>query len=65
MRYGIIGNGDVAHCIATKLRELGHEVVLGSRKGTTFNDIMFSVVRLQFPFYVADKKGETYIFESI
>lgn len=38
MRYGMIGNGDVAHCIAAKLRELGHEVVLGSRKGTTFND---------------------------
>lgn len=29
MRYGILGTGDVAHVIATKLIELGHEVMMG------------------------------------
>lgn len=31
MRYGIIGAGDVAQTIASKLRELGHEVMTSSR----------------------------------
>lgn len=31
MRYGILGTGDVAHAIATKLIELGHEVMIGAR----------------------------------
>lgn len=31
MRYGILGTGDVAHTIADKLIELGHEVMIGSR----------------------------------
>ena len=29
MKYGILGTGDVAHVIATKLTELGHEVMMG------------------------------------
>lgn len=29
MKYGILGTGDVAHAIATKLTELGHEVMMG------------------------------------
>lgn len=33
MRYGILGTGDVAHAIGNKLKELGHEVIYGSRKG--------------------------------
>lgn len=31
MRYGILGTGDVAHAIATKLIELGHGVMIGAR----------------------------------
>ena len=31
MKYGVLGTGDVAHVIATKLIELGHEVMMGSR----------------------------------
>lgn len=31
MKYGILGTGDVAHTIATKLTELGHEVMMGAR----------------------------------
>lgn len=34
MRYGILGTGDVAHAIATKLIELGHEVMMGARSAT-------------------------------
>ena len=35
MRYGILGTGDVAHAIATKLIGLGHEVMMGARSVTT------------------------------
>ena len=31
MKYGVLGTGDVAQTIATKLIELGHEVKMGSR----------------------------------
>lgn len=31
MKYGVLGTGDVAKTIATKLIELGHEVMMGSR----------------------------------
>lgn len=31
MKYGILGTGDVAHVIAAKLMELGHEVMMGAR----------------------------------
>ena len=31
MRYGVLGTGDVACIIATKLIELGHEVMMGTR----------------------------------
>lgn len=34
MKYGILGTGDVAHAIATKLTELGHEVMMGARNTT-------------------------------
>lgn len=34
MKYGIIGTGGVAHAIATKLIELGHEVMMGARSAT-------------------------------
>ena len=34
MKYGILGTGDVAHAIATKLFELGHEVMMGARGAT-------------------------------
>ena len=34
MKYGILGTGDVAHAIATKLAELGHEVMMGARNAT-------------------------------
>lgn len=34
MKYGILGTGDVAHIIATKLTELGHEVMMGARCAT-------------------------------
>ena len=34
MRYGILGTGDVAHAIATKLIGLGHEVMMGARSVT-------------------------------
>ena len=34
MKYGILGTGDVAHAIATKLTELGHEVMMGARNAT-------------------------------
>lgn len=33
MKYGIIGAGDVARAIGSKLEEQGHEVMYGSRKG--------------------------------
>lgn len=36
MKYGVLGTGNVAHRIATKLIALGHEVMMGSR--TTPND---------------------------
>ena len=31
MKYGVLGTGDVAQTIASKLIKLGHEVMLGSR----------------------------------
>lgn len=31
MKYGVLGTGDVAQTIASKLVELGHEVMMGSR----------------------------------
>lgn len=31
MKYGVLGTGDVAHTIATKLGALGHEVMMGAR----------------------------------
>ena len=31
MKYGVLGTGNVAHRIATKLIELGHEVMMGTR----------------------------------
>lgn len=31
MKYGVLGTGDVAHAIASKLIVLGHEVMMGSR----------------------------------
>ena len=31
MKYGVLGTGDVARTIASKLIELGHEVMMGSR----------------------------------
>lgn len=31
MKYGILGTGDVAHAIGSKLITLGHEVMLGAR----------------------------------
>lgn len=34
MEYGILGTGNVAHAIATKLIELGHEVMMGARSAT-------------------------------
>ena len=34
MKYGILGTGNVAQIIATKLIELGHEVMMGSRTAT-------------------------------
>lgn len=34
MKYGILGTGDAAHAIATKLIELGHEVMMGARSFT-------------------------------
>ena len=34
MKYGVLGTGDVAHVIASKLIELGHEVMMGSRVAT-------------------------------
>ena len=33
MKYGVLGTGNVARTIASKLIELGHEVVMGSRSG--------------------------------
>lgn len=32
MKYGILGTGDVAHTIGSKLITLGHEVMLGARR---------------------------------
>lgn len=34
MKYGILGAGDVAHVIGSKLIALGHEVMLGARSAT-------------------------------
>lgn len=34
MKYGILGTGDVAHTIGSKLIALGHEVMLGARNIT-------------------------------
>lgn len=34
MKYGVLGKGEVAPSIATKLIELGHEVMLGARCST-------------------------------
>lgn len=34
MKYGVLGTGVVAETIATKLIELGHEVMMGSRTAT-------------------------------
>lgn len=34
MKYGILGTGDVACIIATKLMTLGHEVMMGARSAT-------------------------------
>jgi len=31
MRVGILGAGPVGHALATKLRELGHDVAIGTR----------------------------------
>lgn len=31
MKFGVLGTGDVAHSIASKLIELGHEVIMGAR----------------------------------
>lgn len=36
MKFGIIGTGDVANAIGTKLEQLGYEVRMGSR--TTNNE---------------------------
>ena len=33
MKYGVLGTGNVARTIASKLIELGHEVMMGSRSG--------------------------------
>ncbi len=32
MKYGVSGTGDVGHVIASKLIDLGHEVMMGCQK---------------------------------
>ena len=34
MKYGVSGTGDVGHVIASKLIDLGHEVMMGARNAT-------------------------------
>ena len=42
MKFGIIGTGDVATAIATKLVELGHEVKMGSRSANNEKAVEWS-----------------------
>lgn len=35
MKYGVLGTGDVARTIATKLIALGHEVMMGARSAAS------------------------------
>ena len=39
MKYGVLGTGNVAQTIATKLIELGHEVKMGSRDANNQNAV--------------------------
>ena len=39
MKYGVLGTGNVAQTIATKLIELGHEVKMGSRDANNKNAV--------------------------
>lgn len=42
MKYGVLGTGIVAQTIATKLIELGHEVMMGSRTATNENAVKWA-----------------------
>ena len=35
MKYGVSGTGDVGHVIASKLIDLGHEVMMGARSASS------------------------------
>ena len=39
MKYGVLGTGNVAQEIATKLIQLGHEVKMGSRNANNENAV--------------------------
>ena len=49
MRYGILGTGDVAHAIATKLIGLGHEVMMGARSVTNEKALSLSLIHISEP----------------
>jgi hypothetical protein len=42
MKYGVLGTGDVAQTIASKLIELGHTVMLGSRESNNQKSLEWS-----------------------
>ena len=42
MKYGVLGTGDVARTIASKLIELGHEVRMGSRSANNPSAVLWA-----------------------
>ena len=42
MKYGVLGTGDVARTIASKLIELGHEVMMGSRSANNPSAVLWA-----------------------
>ena len=42
MKYGVLGTGDVARTIASKLIELGHEVMMGSRSESNPSAVLWA-----------------------
>lgn len=42
MKYGVLGTGDVARTIASKLIELGHGVMMGSRSKNNSSSVLWA-----------------------
>lgn len=56
MKYGILGTGEVARSIATKLIELGHEVMLGARCSTNEKAVPNTLEKFNFLKHEAIRK---------